>query len=193
MELVSTQVEVNETEHVWEVEYLNLSGLAPCSKLFVRDETRELWLKLNSLSGTNRMIIQGPPGVGKSTELYGWVQFQRKEKNVLYIHRNAASGDFILVCTREGIKQYFLGRLQPDLDNTLRRLLLLLKQEVKLDIVVCDGYQKENGMLHGVIGEFKNQIVIYCSSYRASNDIKGEAFQTLALTHGDLVIFEMDS
>ena len=131
--------------------------------------------------------------MGKSTELYGWVQFQRKNKNVLYIHRNAEVGDFILVCTSVGINQYCLGRLQPDLNNSLRRLLLLLKQSVQFDIVVCDGYRKEDGMLHGVFGEFKNQIVIYCSSYRASIDIKGEAYHTLVLRHGDLVTFEMDS
>jgi hypothetical protein len=178
---------------VWIIENLNLSGLAECPKCFARKETLDLWAKLQGLNLTNRMIIQGPPGIGKSTELYAWVQYKRKERNILYLHFSSCKGIFILVCTPDYIQQYVLYVATTTL--LIKDFILSLSEnlKVKFDIVVCDGFLQQSGMLSLVFSIFREQIVIYCSSYKASNEVKGESRQILAKEHGSLITFEMNS
>jgi hypothetical protein len=59
---------------VWVVENTELlsnTALFRVKSIYIRQETVRLWNKLQTLQKENRMVIQGSPGIGKSTEVFG--------------------------------------------------------------------------------------------------------------------------
>src|SRR4051812_7832505 len=87
LEIGANQQELSESNATWEITNNSLIGNDLDSvTIYVRNESVRLWSELESSNITNtRMIIQGSPGIGKSTELYGWVLFKRRSCKVLYV------------------------------------------------------------------------------------------------------------
>jgi hypothetical protein len=67
-----------------DVQQKALAGLSPeVSKMFVREESVELWRALQAAvkNGFN-LSVGGPPGTGKSTEVWAWVLWTAIEKKI---------------------------------------------------------------------------------------------------------------
>jgi hypothetical protein len=58
-------------------------------RLYVRQETVDLWQKLEATTASNRNLsVDGPPGTGKSTEVWAWALWKavEKKKKVTWFH-----------------------------------------------------------------------------------------------------------
>ena len=69
------------------------------SLLYVRGETVELWNALNSTTNGNKLIVDGPPGTGKSIEVWAWALWKaRKQKlKVTWYHMNKSEVVKVLI------------------------------------------------------------------------------------------------
>lgn len=190
---VTTQLPPTGVGSQWQIENTHLlSGLWNnpflIASISVRLETMKLWEQLENLTGYNRMLLQGSPGIGKSTELYGWVQYKRATAKVIYINYSRLAGYKILVCceasaeiTRHcfGIKQDVTGFLE------------ILYDKWHPDYMVYDGFTKETNMLHFAIGERFACVVVFCTSYLASAELSSG--DIVALSGVGLIDYNMDS
>lgn len=62
-----------------------LAGLSPENSdtmIYVREETVALWEALNHIEDNNSLSIDGPPGTGKSTEVWAWALWKARTANV---------------------------------------------------------------------------------------------------------------
>jgi hypothetical protein len=66
------------------------------SLLYVRDETVALWHALNDTSGSS-LSIDGPPGTGKSTEVWAWALWKAQQDEVLVSWFHSNSNDMLKV------------------------------------------------------------------------------------------------
>ena len=110
-------------QKTWTVNGLVYAGLSQINKpinAFVRDESIKLWVALNALricdksdcfgecNTHSRLWIYGPPGVGKSTEVYGFAMYMAtrndviNRKNVLWVHE-ISNGNVKIVKVLNGV------------------------------------------------------------------------------------------
>jgi hypothetical protein len=99
--------------------------------LFARDECVKLWSEIDEIECG--MIIQGPQGVGKSTEVWAWACHQAIElkKSVLWVHVDNAMLPFCAMLTPTSCSWSNLNsdRLGP------------LMKTADVDILIFDGYK----------------------------------------------------
>ena len=69
------------------------------SLLYVRQQTVELWRALNSTTNGNKLVIDGPPGTGKSTEVWAWALWKARnyELKVTWYHINKSEVVKVLI------------------------------------------------------------------------------------------------
>ncbi len=120
-------------------------------------------------------MIQGSPGIGKSTELYGWVQYKTSQPNstIIYVSFSNTHGYDILVCKEATITRYALEN--TDLDE-LVSLLRSLYDEHNPQYMVYDGFTHDNNMIFDAFRLSFDCVVIYCTSYQASRAIKSRDY-----------------
>jgi hypothetical protein len=161
--------------------------------IYVRQESMKLWSKLEELEGsTHRLIIQGSPGIGKSTELYGWLQFKRRSHRVIYLFDNKELGHEIWLCDDSKIAKYTFASNCPI--KIVQHQLTDLYKTFQPSIVVCDGYTKESNMLMFLCNYLYFQCaVVYCSSYKAAADIKSRTHEALIRNNSSCDVANMDS
>ena len=76
---------------------LKHSGLNLVPKLFVRAASMALWNKLQNLTPDNLFtIITGSPGVGKSTELFGWLSYKGATEPTVWMHFFLSGVDYVV-------------------------------------------------------------------------------------------------
>jgi hypothetical protein len=99
--------------------------------LFAWDKCVKLWSEIDEIECA--MIIQGPPGVGKSTEVWVWACHQAIElkKSVLWVHVDNAMRPF---CAMLMPTSCSWSRLDSD------RLGQLMKTAY-VDILIFEGYK----------------------------------------------------
>lgn len=59
----------------------------------------KLYSQLDVSLPDSLLLLQGCPGIGKTTELFGWVQKRSEESTVLWIHYDKQQGVALVVCT----------------------------------------------------------------------------------------------
>jgi hypothetical protein len=99
--------------------------------LFARDECVKLWSELDEIECG--MILQGPPGVGKSTEVWAWACHQAiaLKKSVLWVHVDEAMRPLCAMLTPKSCSWNCLD------SDQLRRLM----KTSDVDILIFDGYK----------------------------------------------------
>jgi hypothetical protein len=149
-----------------------------------------LWNKLEKLGGTtHRLIIQGSPGIGKSTELYGWLQYKRNSHKLIYLSDGKELGYDLWLCDDSKIVKYTFDRIELVKDQ-----LKNLYKTFQPSIIVCDGYTKESNMLMFLCNYlYFRCAVVYCSSYKAAADLKSRTYEGLIRNNSNCDIISMDS
>jgi hypothetical protein len=121
--------------HVLDVQHLDKAGLRP-TDLYVRSCFISLWQVLSRSS----CVVQGPPGVGKSTAVWFWLLARVSAMNstsnrrVLWCHFRPSYSSTYLVITIGPQQELQFKRVKPS---------NLLKEE-RFGICVMDGVRHEN-------------------------------------------------
>lgn len=161
---------IEKVDSLWTVRELFRSGLAnePAKdelSLYVRGESIELWAALNNALTTsntqkNNFWLQGPPGVGKSTELYGWMMFtaQTQHKSAIWFHLRG-SGNIYVVMFQNGI--WSSGILNKRDTCTA----FLESMNYKFGIVIFDAIREGMKELLCSAIDKEHKLVIACTSY----------------------------
>ena len=212
----STQAVIGEVSTIWEVDSLQYSGLKANGKVYVRAESKLLWKELENIhigetdlsnppnaalsiqhGGYNdstsvkreRMIVQGPPGIGKSTELYGWIQHKRKTHKILYCHYDGDCHHVVLF-DMHGLTKYLV--VEDDGASSILKQLIANQIPKDVQIAVCDGYPKDKSLFTRLCSSFTQCPVINCSSYGATYFMNTE-YVAKCYSEGGLSIFDMNS
>ena len=154
---------------------LVLAGLQPTSThvvTYVRQETRELWDQLNGLGAAcvyRGVWICGPPGVGKSTELFGWGMFQATREDapldLVWVHQQVPGRCVIVKVTNRVVSK---GVITWEGDN--------FPTQAVLD--VCEGCQlllfdALRGPMTALVGgaylRYETSIIVACTSYQSKD------------------------
>ena len=149
---------------VWKIHTLIEAGLSvsqPSLDLYVRAESVQLWNMLNrkfrkSLKESTVFKLQGPPGIGKSTELFGWLMWistRLPGLNITWIHRFRNDDNFKVIERSNGIwtkvssttldNVNFEGKQIVVLDAMGSEIFLTMKFAIKSSvplIVICNSY-----------------------------------------------------
>jgi hypothetical protein len=151
----------------WDVTSFKYSGLVGSNQIYVREESRRLWDVLEKLNKNDLLFVDGPPGVGKSTELYGWSMYKSRstDKKVLWLHKGL-KGICCIFLNRHRDTVYTL--VAENLVNGLQNLW----SSLEADIVVFDGFTSDT--FKDLVGFFfyKKVILIGCSSYSTGRLLK---------------------
>jgi hypothetical protein len=160
--------------------------------IYVRQESMELWNNLEKLEGKHRLIIQGSPGIGKSTELYGWLQYKRRFRKLIYLFYTEESGHELWLCDDSKIvKHTFVSNCCIEF---VRDQLANLYKTFRPSIIVCDGCTKESNMLMFLCNYLNFQcVVVYCASYKAASDISSRLHEALIRNNSNCHVVNVDS
>lgn len=145
---------------VWHVPHLKEVGLhksADTGTCYVRSQSVSMWRMLcEKLESTREKTcwIQGPPGVGKSTELFGWLMHVAPRQNsVLWVHQ--IRDDRCRVIMKDG------DRWRMGLGSSIKSFQV----PSYVDIVVLDGLRED---MIATVEYFKYvecPFIICCTSY----------------------------
>ena len=137
----------------------------------MRDETRDLWQALEGLgtgdSNMRGMWISGPPGVGKSTEVYAWgmhhaTRTDSERRNMLWVHESSKTCyEFVKVF--EGSMTTTTTTASIDYEN-------ILGECGGCDILIFDAVKQQMmDLVVSAIQRFENAIIVACTSYQSGN------------------------
>ena len=109
------------------------SKMANSRRFFFRQESADLWNNLSECE--TGMVIQGPPGVGKSSLVWAWLchKSQRQGKKVLWIHLSPSS---LPKCVEMGPTS--LSYVSAEISDALQLL-----KSTDADIVVDNGFARK--------------------------------------------------
>eukprot|EP01006_Ploeotia_vitrea_P036621 TRINITY_DN66042_c11_g1_i4.p1 TRINITY_DN66042_c11_g1~~TRINITY_DN66042_c11_g1_i4.p1 ORF type:complete len:669 (+),score=-51.18 TRINITY_DN66042_c11_g1_i4:110-2116(+) len=183
------QVAMSDLGTKWVVNNINLSGLSMVEDktVYVRKACKEMWTTLEDLEKTDILLIRGVPGVGKSTELFGWCMFKAKEKNVWWIHSGCEK--ITMINLKKG-EQYILNiNLLP------LKICNVIANAVNADsIVVVDGFTKDFASVFRGVLAIKDIYVIGCTSFSAISHFNtGNITDALKTKGSKFCNFTMDS
>ena len=158
---------MGEVDTIWTVHNLKEAGLSLHDDevvLYVRNESADLWNALNnqelSLNTTGLFFIQGSPGIGKSTELFGWFLWStaNSKKNCCWIHGNVDGSLFYVVEYSSNAWSYY----------AISDILEFSFENTKYDVVVLDAIR--NHLVTTITWAKKSYVplVITCNSYSQS-------------------------
>jgi hypothetical protein len=169
---------------IWTVHNLKEAGLSLDSEkvvLYVRNESVELWDALNkqlesSLTNPNTLFfIEGAPGIGKSTELFGWFLWSTatSKKNGCWIHGNVDGSLFYVVEYLSNAWSYSLisSILEFSFENTKYDVVVL--DAIRSDLVTTITLAKRNNV----------PLVITCNSYSQSFNTETVSFLDAPVPH----------
>lgn len=158
----------HDSTTAWMVPHLNFAGLADIQHgIFVREETRNLWTTLEGLgveNGQKRGVwISGPPGVGKSTEVYAWGMYRAKHIgsercNMLWVHQSSESYEIVKI-----VDGSMVGTTMKNIDE-------IVDMCEGLDIIIFDAVR--SGMKNLVLealDKFQNAVIVACTSYQSGS------------------------
>ena len=155
------------------------SGLTERSDLltlYVRAASVDLWKYLAGAE-TKVSFVSGPPGIGKSTDVYAYAlwEAQARSKRVLYIHGD--NDGYSIVLARAGPDTMRFGsveKLQDEPMFLLDYIVTLLKQR-EVDIVILDG--QLSWLIKFVFARlrrFPDVRMISCTSFQAVSKLSTE-------------------
>lgn len=164
----------------WIVNGLNYAGIGSTSSLttYVRRESRDLWETLSSLTvcqdlactgqcDTKRGVwITGPPGVGKSTELFGWGMYMAthpgpSRRNMLWMHLLEDHIYIAIVRVIDGVTYHSKFR-KVSVDITH-----LLELAHDCSLILLDAFRADmKGFVHSFYTEFPQALIVACTSYQ---------------------------
>lgn len=104
--LTSNQCPLTEVGTVWDIENFSYSCLSTSDTLrsiYVREECVRLWRMLDSLVPNDILFVDGAPGVGKSTLVYGWLMYMAASKNVLWVDKGFDGVSYLKLNKPNGI------------------------------------------------------------------------------------------
>ena len=168
----------------------NLAGLGKKNSVlaFVREESKQLWQTLMSLQVCNvedccryncktvrGVWISGCPGVGKSTELFGWGMYMatrqdKDRKNMLWVHETMSN--FKMVKVVDGV--IYTTTLTKK-DDKLSGLILELIKDCTLILLDAVRDQMKN-ILFEIYSNREDAIIALCTSYQSSRDFSDEQY-----------------
>jgi len=139
--------------------------------MFVTEESIKLWEFLGDKS--QYKFISGCPGIGKSTEVFGWVQYQAITKSVLWIHNGPQHVGFTYFNPDDGNKKIKVTTKTKKGDITKENEYPGIDDSLKAySIIVYDGFTKNcMDIFHRILWINKDATIICCSSisaYKAS-------------------------
>lgn len=155
----------------WLIKNLIISGLSndPAMEHYIRQSTQDLWNLLNGNHEPHtRILINGCPGVGKSTTLFGWLMSRatsrRGRSSFLWIHFENDDGDYSIIFNKksEALSQVYnwSGSLNSFDISAIKRLC----KEEDFDLVILDGKVPRRLMTMNVPA---HTLVILCTSYQS--------------------------
>jgi len=118
-----------------DVQHLDKAGLSPTA-FYVRSSFVDLWQSLTASS----CVVQGPPGVGKSTAVWSWLitRLSAMESTsncrALWCHFRSSGSSTYLVITLGAIKELEFNFVKPS----------KLLEEERFEICVMDGVRQDN-------------------------------------------------
>ena len=171
----------------WTVNGLILAGLSypeDTAVTYVRDESINLWNYLNNLqkcpdakcsspvncNTTRGVWISGPPGVGKSTEVFGWVMYMVTRtdgcaRNVLWVHQMQGFHIRVVriihgVITFKNLEDLSGGALVGAIKSLCSGCSLLIFDAVRDEMKALVG---------GLFLDNRDAIIIACTSYQSGD------------------------
>lgn len=145
------------------VHELNRSGLSNNQQLllYTRQESVDLWETLTTVEASeikfNNFRLQGPPGVGKSTLLFGWMMFisQSQQKNVIWFHKSMTKINVVMVIDNVWRSGVFKGSCSDYVQEL----------NCVFDIVIFDAFREDlMGLMTDAL-DGNHKFVISCTSY----------------------------
>ena len=157
---------------------LKHSGLNLVPKLFVRAASMALWNKLQNLTPDNLFtIITGSPGVGKSTELFGWLSYKGATEPTVWMHFRFSSVYYVVF---QPDKAPVYGKREGI--DTLKVMDVLLSR-YGAKIVALDGFSHASKIFADSVGHFYDSKagirLIYCCSFQVLNCLNSEHLVSL--------------
>ena len=165
---ISVQDAISKDVNIWKVSNLNRAHLAGNVTHYVRKEARCLYDDLSRLSITGNeangraMWVDGCPGVGKSTTLFGWGLHQatieiKEKKKVLWVHFEKERYYLLKIEKGNGMECTLAGEKWAQIE-------VLAKS---FDIVLLDGVKEHMKTLFATIYELEHCVVVACTSYQS--------------------------
>jgi len=159
-----------ESITAWMVPNLKFAGLANIPNgIYVREETRNLWATLEGLGtdgGKKRGVwVSGPPGVGKSTEVYAWGMYQAtrcvsERRNMLWVHQSSD------VCEIVKIVDGLMARASLESCNVDE----VLKECGGCEILIFDAVRDSmKNLVLKAIRKFEDAVIVACTSYQSGS------------------------
>ncbi len=166
----------HDSSSTWTINHMKYSGLSESESITIykREEAIRLWNELNNLevkvspAKKDLLFVAGCPGIGKSTEVYGWAVMQAKLKSVLWVHYSLAGVFCARLFPENGcVKVKHFSINSRDL-NALESAV----EQFFSDIVILDGFSGEN--CKTLLGTGMNccSILVWCSSFAFSSTLK---------------------
>jgi hypothetical protein len=162
---------MTEVGIIMEISNIDMSCLPASSRVYVREESWEIWNVLYDVVSSNSRIITGYPGIGKSTEIFRWVENKRNTCKILWIHYSMIFG---ISCTSCLLDRFIKYNFESTINENLKAFIPELVRIYRIQVLVCGGFRKESNMPSFCLScLIEKCIVVYFSSYNAATEIKG--------------------
>ena len=159
----------NDSGSTWIINHMVYSGLSESASitLYKRDEALRLWSDLNNLkvkaspAKKDLLFVAGCPGIGKSTEIYGWAVLQALTKSVLWVHYSLSGVYFARFAPENrqvAVKHFKVAtRLSDAWMNAI--------EHFASDLVILDGFRGDNCKTVLGVGLNCCNVLVWCSSF----------------------------
>lgn len=175
---------LSDVGEAWHVRGLNTAGLSSsdCITAYVREQSKTLWNTLCGLQSGSQdnyrgCWVTGPPGIGKSTEVWGWglwmsTQITEQRKNMLWVHQTEEyTAKFVKVIDGIISAKELEYNTPLEFRDCLRQIM---KECSNISLIILDGIMKDmKAHVIFLCREFNQVIVVACTSYQAY-DIRTE-------------------
>jgi hypothetical protein len=159
----------NESD-LWVIKNLTHSGLVPSGveavKTYFRKASQSLYTTLTGTAGN--IWVNGPPGVGKSLTIFGWLMRQiRDNQSLLWAHCTGAGASTAKTILMDSEGHALYAEIPI---NSIAESVTSIVSENMINIVVLDGIRGGiKGLYMGIFENHPDVKLIGCSSYRSAN------------------------
>ena len=173
-------VPFGEAGGTWTISNMNVSGLIATNSvdIFIREESEVLQQKLDDLQDKDVLFVGGCPGIGKSTQIYGWAIVKAKcsRQSVLWVHYTLTGVYFARFAWND--TEFTVVHFTLNAEDTKSLYAAML--QYSSDVVILDGFRGDGcKVLLGKGMICAKNVLIWCSSFAFASTLKQDEVERI--------------